>query len=211
MGNYLITKWIGPCFLSPEHNGILDDFQTNDEISNNLMEILKLVKTVFQGNTFPPDDIKSELNDFINQVIPSVNEYFRELVSVNESYIEAIRAGKSHSTSRIRSRSICISIYEISMIAEGIYKQKEEMQTICPEVCGLADNIHYFSKDHNIFGDKKHPVTGKLVKPIQSFVVFHDLVIPDKFIANYLEEFNKMQGFSKDLPEDQKVLYLTSN
>ena len=42
LSNYLIRKWISPSFTFPEHNGILDDPQTNEETFANFMEITKV-------------------------------------------------------------------------------------------------------------------------------------------------------------------------
>lgn len=42
LGNFIFRKWISPNFLSPEHNGIISDFQTNDETLFNLAEIAKV-------------------------------------------------------------------------------------------------------------------------------------------------------------------------
>jgi len=68
LGNFIFRKWISPNFISPEHNGIINDFQTNDEIIFNLAEIAKVLQAVFNQNTFDPNDIKSELNEYISEL-----------------------------------------------------------------------------------------------------------------------------------------------
>lgn len=54
--------------------------------------------------------------------------------------------------------------------------------------------------------DKTDPNTGRKLRPSQSFLMFYELISPTHLVTNYLEEFNKMQGFSKSLPENEKVL-----
>jgi len=73
------------------------------------MEIAKVMQMIFNQNLYPPEDPKSELNPFIKAIIPSVSEYFSEVIAVNEDLVESIRSGKGRSN-RIRSRSICISL-----------------------------------------------------------------------------------------------------
>lgn len=65
----------------------------------------------------------------------------------------------------------------------------------------------FFNKESEgaLFGDKVDPATKFKIKPTQCFILFQELMFPPRLISNYLEEFNKMQGFKKDLPEDQKV------
>ena len=63
----------------------------------------------------------------------------------------------------------------------------------------------YYNRENNQFGDKVDPETKIKVKPTHCFTLFKELIYPEHLVTNYLEEFNKMQGFSKTLPDDQKV------
>lgn len=65
--------------------------------------------------------------------------------------------------------------------------------------------ILYYNRENNQFGDKVDPETKIKVKPTHCFTLFKELIYPEHLVTNYLEEFNKMQGFSKTLPDDQKV------
>ncbi len=139
LGNFIFRKWISPNFISPEHNGIINDFQTNDEIIFNLAEIAKVLQAVFNQNTFDPNDIKSELNEYISELRPSVEEYYKELMAVNEDLVKQIRNGSRTSPDKIKSLSICISLQEIKLLAEGISKQKEKLVSISPEIVNLSE------------------------------------------------------------------------
>jgi len=64
----------------------------------------------------------------------------------------------------------------------------------------------FYERENKIFsGIKKNPATNEVLSPSQAFVLFYKIKFPKNLIKNYLEEFNKMQGFVKTLPEDQKV------
>lgn len=73
------------------------------------MEIAKVMQMIFTQTLYAPEDHKSELNPFIKAIIPSVSEYFDEVIAVNEELVESIRSGVAR-TNRIKSRSICISL-----------------------------------------------------------------------------------------------------
>lgn len=159
LANYLIRKWISPNFIFPEHNGIVDDFQANDEVQSNLMEIAKVMQMIFNQNLYPPEDPKSELNPFIRSIIPSVSEYFNEVIAVNEELVENIRKGTSR-PNKIRSRSICISMQELQLLYQGILKQSAELENKeCKEAVQLAKKIQFFDEKDKIFGDKFEPET----------------------------------------------------
>jgi len=66
----------------------------------------------------------------------------------------------------------------------------------------------YYHREQNQFGDKVDPETKIKVKPTHCFTLFKELIYPEHLYTNYLEEFNKMQGFSKTLPPDQQVFFL---
>lgn len=64
----------------------------------------------------------------------------------------------------------------------------------------------FYERENKIFsGTKYNPTTGEKLSSSQAFVLFYKIKFPKHLIKNYLEEFNKMQGFVKTLPEDQKV------
>lgn len=67
--------------------------------------------------------------------------------------------------------------------------------------------ILFVDRENKIFGERVDPNTKLKLKPTQSFVLFRDLIFPKHLISEYLEEFNKMQNFSKDLPEEDKVVF----
>jgi len=46
----LIRRWIGPNFIFPEHNGILDDFQPNQSTFDSLMDIAKVLLEMISFN-----------------------------------------------------------------------------------------------------------------------------------------------------------------
>ena len=76
---------------------------------------------------------------------PSVSHYYRELTAVNEDLVDQIRKGNHVSPNKIKSKSICISLYEIQMLCDGIVKQKEKMLAICPDAVNLAEKYNYYN------------------------------------------------------------------
>lgn len=64
----------------------------------------------------------------------------------------------------------------------------------------------FYDRETKLFGEKVDPVTKHKIKPIQCFILFHELVFPSQLISDYLGEFNKMQGFMRDQSEEQKVI-----
>jgi len=65
----------------------------------------------------------------------------------------------------------------------------------------------FYERENKIFSNTKYdPATNLKLTSSQAFVLFYKIKFPKNLIKNYLEEFNKMQGFVKTLPEDQKVI-----
>ncbi len=205
MGSYLIRKWIAPNFIFPEHNEILTDFTPGIETFDNFLEITKVLQQIFNQSFFPPEDIKYGLNDYIAKVIPHVSAYYKELINVNDEIVDQLAPGQWKIRDKIKSRSICISVSEIQAIVDGIIKMKPEMSQHFPEAVTLAENLSFLDKEQKLFGDKLNPSTKKPLKPHQAYVLFYELIFPEDLNYGYLEEFLKMQGFSKTLSEDKKV------
>lgn len=65
----------------------------------------------------------------------------------------------------------------------------------------------FYERENRIFSSEKYdPVSRAKITASQSFVLFYKIKFPKHLIKNYLEEFNSIKGFKKDLPEDQKVI-----
>jgi len=193
--------------MFPEYNEILSDFSSTPEQVDNFMEIAKVLQHAFNQSFFPPEDVRYGMNTYLAQMTHHISAYYKELVNVNDNLVEQIITGTIKQTSeKIRSRSICISVAEIGAIVDGIIKMKGEMSSLFPEAVSLAENIHYLDKTNKLFGDKINPATKKTLKPHQAYLLFYDLIFPKSIDFAYLEEFSKMQGFSKSLPEEQKVI-----
>jgi len=60
-------------------------------------------------------------------------------MAVNDDLVKQIRSGARTSPDKIKSLSICISLQEIRLLAEGISKQKEKLASISPEIVNLAE------------------------------------------------------------------------
>lgn len=60
-------------------------------------------------------------------------------MAVNDDLVKQIRSGTRTSPDKIKSLSICISLQEIRLLAEGIHKQKEKLVSISPEIVNLAE------------------------------------------------------------------------
>jgi predicted transcriptional regulator len=148
------------------------------------------------------------LNPFIAEVIPSIREYFKELINVNVGLIEKIKNGTVKAPEKIRSRSICISIHEILIICEGIKKQENEIREIANECLGYVEKIMFYQTEYKIFTEKPHPnpnIKWKL-KPLNAYINIYELIYPKDIISNYMEEYNKMHGMSKKLSESEQVI-----
>lgn len=74
---------------------------------------------------------------------PSVIEYYKELIDVNDELVSQISTGSTVSPNRIRSRVICISFHEVQLICEAINKQRDQIIPICPEAVNLTDKLFY--------------------------------------------------------------------
>ena len=59
-----------------------------------------------------------------------------------------------------------------------------------------AENIFTFGIDSN---------TGQAIKSSQNFILFYDIVMPGHVVSDYVDEFTRIVGFSKLLPDDEKV------
>lgn len=66
--------------------------------------------------------------------------------------------------------------------------------------------ILFYAKENKFFQDRIDPKSKLPVKSSQLYVLFYEIIFPPQLINNYLEEFNKIQGFSKDLTSEEKVL-----
>jgi len=69
------------------------------------------------------------------------------------------------------------------------------VKAVSVEAYTLAERIEFYQKKKNIFGDKFDPETGLKLEPENAYVLFYELMYPKNLISNYVEEFNKMQGF----------------
>ncbi len=64
----------------------------------------------------------------------------------------------------------------------------------------------FYERENKILSEPKYdPATKAKLSPSQSFVLYYKIKFPKNLMKNYLDEFNKMQGFSKNLPENEKV------
>ena len=79
------------------------------------------------------------------------------------------------------------------------------MRDISLEAVKLAEKIGFYDSKEQIFGEKVDPESKLKLRLNQAFVLFYELIFPDDLVSEYLGEFNKMIGFKKDSPEDQKV------
>lgn len=207
IGNYLFRVWISPHFLFPLHNGVLEDFHESEDMRNNLVEIAEVLKATFLFQEYPSTNVRSVLNDYMIEMRSSVIEYYKELIAVNSDLVEQICSGKNFSKNRLKSRAICISLNEIQLICEAIMRQREEIKMVNPKVENLAEKMMFYERENRIFSSEKYdPVSRAKITASQSFVLFYKIKFPKHLIKNYLEEFNSIKGFKKDLPEDQKLL-----
>ena len=71
---------------------------------------------------------------------PSVEEYFEELIDINEKLVEQIFQGEEPNSlkTEIKSKTIMISFQEIQVIVDSIIKYQEEIKSICPQAVNLA-------------------------------------------------------------------------
>lgn len=72
---------------------------------------------------------------------PSVQKYFKELISVNEDSVQEIIYGKPLST-RVKSKSICLSLYEIKILCECIVRHKAGVEESYPKAAQLAEKYY---------------------------------------------------------------------
>ena len=54
--------------------------------------------------------------------------------------------------------------------------------------------------------EKEFPISSLKTAPEQTYVNFFDLKFPKSAITSYVDDFLKIQGYSKDLSESEKVL-----
>lgn len=66
-------------------------------------------------------------------------------------------------------------------------------------------SIKYYNEQSPIFVDKIDPATKQKLKTTQAYVNFFDLVVPPRLSGHYLEEFNRIQNYQKDMSESEKV------
>lgn len=127
---------------------------------------------------------------------------------MNNDLVEQICSGKNMSKNRLKSRAICISLNEIQLISEAIMRQREEIKAINPKAENLAEKMMFYERENRIFSSEKYdPVTRSRITSSQAFVLFYKIKFPKLLVKNYLEDFNSIKGFKKDLPEDQKVFF----
>jgi len=207
IGNYLFRVWISPHFLFPLHNGVLEDFHESEDMRNNLVEIAEVLKATFLFQEYPATNVRSVLNDYMIEMRPSVIEYYKELIAVNNDLVEQICSGKNMSKNRLKSRAICISLNEIQLISEAIMRQRDEIKKINPKAENLAEKMMFYERENRIFSSEKFDPSSRVrITSSQAFVLFYKIKFPKLLVKNYLEEFNSIKGFKKDLPEDQKLL-----
>lgn len=72
-------------------------------------------------------------------------EYYKELIEINEDFVQQLRKGKRLSPNKIRSMSILISMQEMQLLCDGIFRQKERILPLCPEAVNLAEKYFHFS------------------------------------------------------------------
>ena len=71
---------------------------------------------------------------------PSIEEYFEELININDQLVEQIFQGKDPNIlkNKIKSKTIMISLQEIQVIVDSIMRHQEEIKAICPTAVNLV-------------------------------------------------------------------------
>ena len=71
---------------------------------------------------------------------PSVEEYFEELIDINDKLVEQIFQGTEPNAlkNKIKSKTIMISLQEIQVIVDSIMRHQEEIKKLCPQAVNLA-------------------------------------------------------------------------
>ena len=75
-----------------------------------------------------------------NKHRPSIEEYFEELININDQLVEQIFEGKDPNIlkNKIKSKTIMISLQEIQVIVDSIMRHQEEIKAICPIAVNLV-------------------------------------------------------------------------
>lgn len=73
------------------------------------------------------------------------------------------------------------------------------------------DRILFYEKESKIFGDRIDPATSQKLKPMQAFLVFNELIFPQKLIADNLDQFNKLFDLPKNLGDQEKPVAKAKN
>ncbi len=137
--NYLFVKWITPHYCLPGKKGVLDGYEETNEVVSHLSTVAKVVKEVFNSNPYAQEDYLSELNEYISDIGPSIEKYFKELIAVNEDTLKEVLEGKRNTSGDLRSRAICMSPTEIKLLCNSIVKQKGDLIGRYEKVVKLAE------------------------------------------------------------------------
>ena len=78
-------------------------------------------------------NIESQINR------PSIHKYLKELVSVNDEALQEVLLSKPPQAVAIKSKSICISLYEIKLLCECIQRHRVGLSGPYPTAVSLAE------------------------------------------------------------------------
>ena len=71
----------------------------------------------------------------------------------------------------------------------------------------MIQRINFYINENKTFATEKYdPISKRKLQFNDSYLLFQELIFPVGLPSNYLDEFNKVKGFSKNMDEPARVI-----
>ncbi|EAR94380.2 GTPase-activator protein for Ras-like GTPase (macronuclear) [Tetrahymena thermophila SB210] len=211
IGYFLFDCYLIPQFMFSHHLRQVNLIK--DEHEDNLFEIKKLMKNIYRREFFPEQDTINYkyFNPLIKDLSNSIEDYFKELLSINEEAVIKIINHESQKQEKMKVVCVCITLDNVQTLCQIIEKNYSEISKINQQIADYVKRVFIMNDSCHFFDDRKDLDIPGTHKPQQIYTIIIDITMPQELNTNYIKEYKRLYEVKKNMSTEEMVTNKAKN
>ncbi|KAL4511721.1 hypothetical protein ABPG72_012566 [Tetrahymena utriculariae] len=211
IGYFLFDCYLIPQFMFSHHLRQVNLIK--DEHEDNLFEIKKLMKNIYTREFFSEQDTINYkyFNPLIKDLSNSIEDYFKELLSINEEAVIKIINHESQKQEKMKVTCVCITLDNVQTLCQIIEKNYSEIYKINQQVADYVKKVFIMNDSCHFFDDRKDLDIPGTHKPQQIYTIIIDITMPQELNTNYIKEYKRLYEVKKNMSTEEMVINKAKN